>query len=144
MDSELNTRLPQAGMASQSAVAYYRENDPVVGTGPMDFARLTSVAALATSNADADRKFSKLRKALEALGGFIEGKKNIHKELKEMARSALKALREFEKVHLKRSVNEVRLSNDRATQTSRIFKKRVALLDGRRERSSPGPTSVTK
>ena len=158
MDSELKTTLPQAGTAFQPnpAVGYYREKDPVAGAGPMDFgggqthepvaevARLASVAALATSDADADRKFSKLRKELEALGGFIEGKKNIHKELKEMARSALRALKEFEKVRLKRSVIKVRPSDDRATQTSPIFKKGVALPDGRRERSSPGPTSVAK
>ena len=48
---------------------------------------MVSVAALATRDADADRKSSKLRMDLEALGGFIEAEKNIFKELKEMAKS---------------------------------------------------------
>ena len=59
MDCELQTRLPQAGMASQPnpAVGYYREKDPVAHVGSTDFgasqthetvaevARLASVAA---------------------------------------------------------------------------------------------------
>ena len=40
---------------------------------------MSSVAALTTSDADVGRKFSKLRKELEALGGFIEGKRTSTK-----------------------------------------------------------------
>ena len=54
-------------------------------------------------------------------------KNNIHKELKEMTRTALKAFREFENMSLKRAMNEARPSDDRATQISSIFKKKVAL-----------------
>ena len=154
MNSELNTTLLQAGMAAQlnPVVGYYREKDPVArptdsGKGQThepvaEVARLTSVAIAATSEKEVERKFDKLRKELEAMTEFIKDKNNIHKELKQMVRSAARRLKEYDEVRRKGVVKEVKPFKDRATQTSSIFKKRGAPLPGRRE--SPSPLSMPK
>ena len=81
----------------------------------------------------------------EALGQIIKEKENRHKELKDIARSVMKALKEYDKVCLNRASKE-QATEYRATPKSLIFRKEMAgkVQEKRDQVSPPIPPRLKK
>ena len=173
MESALQNIVPQAGIINKEenpAIDSDRVKASVVDAGSTDFGRsqkhdvanqagveevdrLAPTASKKTSEEEEDNQsiaeaaaFRALRTKVESLMDFILGKTNLHKELKNMARSTNRVLTELAKLRQSPKPKKIVSSNkDGSNQMSPHFHKGKAIQENsKREGKTPPETPRQK